>query len=67
MRKHMEQERLIKIEELAERLQVPKSWLYERTRRAEHNGFPVVKCGKYCRFQYSKVIEYLKTNGQESR
>ncbi|HNQ01258.1 MAG TPA: helix-turn-helix domain-containing protein [Syntrophales bacterium] len=57
----------MKIEELAEKLGVPKTWLYERTRTADRTGFPVVKVGKYVRFQYSAVLEYLKTNGQGNR
>jgi len=63
----IEAERLLTVEELAERLQVPRGWVYERTRRAERNGLPVIRVGKYCRFDFAAVLEYLKTNGQPNR
>ncbi len=55
-------EALLTVEELASFLKVPLSWVYERTRTAGRTGFPVVKVGKYCRFDREKVLEWL-SNG----
>jgi predicted DNA-binding transcriptional regulator AlpA len=56
-------ERLLTIEQLSDFLQVPKSWIYERTRRSGTNNFPVIRCGRYLRFHAEKVLEWLKTDG----
>lgn len=50
---------LMTVEELAAYLKVPKSWIYERTRTAHRTGFPVVRAGKYCRFDREKILEWL--------
>ena len=46
--------------EMAERLKVPKSWLYSRTRETGPGSIPRVKVGKYIRFIESEVMEWLK-------
>ena len=51
--------RLLTVEEVAELLQVPKSWVYERTRRRALQQLPHLKLGKYLRFEESAVLEYL--------
>ncbi len=56
--------RLLTIEELAQFLQVKKSWLYGQTRVASRTGFPVVRCGKYVRFKLDDVLEWLN-NGSK--
>ena len=55
--------RLLTIGELAQFLQVKKSWIYGQTRVARRTGFPVVRCGKYVRFELSDVLEWLNNNG----
>ena len=50
---------LMTIGELAEYLNVPKSWVYGQTRLASRTGFPVVKVGKYCRFDRKQVMDWL--------
>ncbi len=52
--------KLLTISELAGLLQVPRSWIYDRTRMSATNGFPVIRVGKYCRFDYPKVLDWLK-------
>lgn len=54
-----ELDRLLTVEELAERLKVPKSWVYERTRRRDLERLPHVKLGKYLRFEEREVREFL--------
>jgi excisionase family DNA binding protein len=46
-------ERLLDPEELAERLKVPVSWVYEQSRRGR---IPTVRIGKYVRFSLNAVL-----------
>jgi hypothetical protein len=51
--------------QLAKRLQVKVSWIYESTRgRGRFGGspLPVLRVGKYLRFSWPEVIEWLRTN-----
>ena len=45
---------------LATYLNVPKSWVYERTRDKGNGSIPRVKVGKYVRFNIHDVLEWLK-------
>ncbi len=61
---------LLTPQELAERLRVPVSWVYEKTRRRSHDSLPTIRLGKYLRFHWPDVaawVERHRTNGQESR
>jgi hypothetical protein len=51
-------------EQLAKRLQVAVSWVYEksRTRGAHGNPLPVLRCGRYLRFSWPDVCEWLRSN-----
>ena len=51
------QDEFLNIEELSQFLGVPKSWIYERTRRGE---IPHTKLGKYLRFNTQEIREWLK-------
>jgi len=51
--------RLLTVEQVAEKWQVPRSWIYERTRRRGLEQLPHVKLGKYIRFEETAVQEYL--------
>ncbi len=48
---------LLNVDELAERLNVQKGWIYERTSRGD---IPFIKVGKYVRFEWSAVLDWLK-------
>jgi hypothetical protein len=53
-------------EELANRLKVGVNWVYEKCRRGgKHGGapLPVLRCGRYLRFSWPDVVEWMK-NGQ---
>ncbi len=52
--------RLLTVEEVADMLQVPKSWIYERTRRRGQEQLPHLKVGKYLRFEECTVREFLE-------
>jgi len=58
--------------QLAERLQVKVSWIYEMSRsRGRHNGcgqsrpLPVMRCGRYLRFYWPDVCAWLRSNGSQ--
>ena len=48
---------LLTVDELAEKLNIPKSRVYSFTRQGE---IPMIKIGKYCRFELDAVINWLK-------
>jgi excisionase family DNA binding protein len=54
-------DKLLTVKELAEALQVPKSWVYDRTRIKE-GGIPRYKVGKYVRFDLGDVLKWIKEN-----
>lgn len=56
---------LLTVDELAEALKVPKSWLYSRTRDTGPEAIPRVKVGKYIRFVEREVMEWLKRKQEE--
>lgn len=51
---------LITIDELADRLSVPKSWVYNQTKYIGPGCMPRIKAGKYLRFQFEEVVEWLR-------
>jgi len=52
--------KLLTPQELAEWLQVPLSWVYDRTRKDGPEKLPFYKIGKYLRFAEDEVIDYLR-------
>ncbi|MDA9101151.1 helix-turn-helix domain-containing protein [Omnitrophica bacterium] len=58
-KKDSEHPQLVKVEEMAKILDVPKSWIYDRTRRND-NSIPCIKVGKYLRFDPAQVIEHFR-------
>lgn len=50
-------EKLWSVSEVAERLGVPKSWVYERTRLRR---IPCHKLGKYVRFDPEEIQRWIK-------
>ncbi|HBR15005.1 MAG TPA: hypothetical protein DD723_05625 [Candidatus Omnitrophica bacterium] len=59
----MQADELITVQDLAKRLNVPVSWIYQRTRRGQHS-IPHIKLGKYVRFNWLQVIQFLQENNQ---
>jgi len=55
----MPTEELITVRELARRLNVPVSWIYRRTRLGQE-AIPHVRIGKYVRFDWFQVLQFLK-------
>lgn len=50
---------LLTVTEIAQKLRVPVSWVYERTRRRGYERMPHIKLGKYLRFDVIAVSEWL--------
>jgi len=59
----MQTDELITVKELAEKLKVQVSWIYQRTRLGQE-AIPYVKMGKYLRFNFAEVIKFYKENPQ---
>jgi hypothetical protein len=57
---------LLTPEQLAERLQVPESWVFEQTRNGakvrNSHPLPCIRMGKYIRFSWIAVSEWLQTS-----
>ena len=54
--------------QLAERLQVPLTWIYEKSRRRQQQPLPTFRIGKYIRFSWVAVSEWLQsTSGPNPR
>ncbi len=51
---------LLTVEEVAELLRVPPSWVYERTRRRGVDRIPGFRLGKYWRFRQADVLAWLE-------
>ena len=58
-------------QQVAERLQLPESWVYEQTRnRASVRGadpLPYMKVGRYLRFKWSDVLAWLERQNRNQR
>ena len=52
---------LVGIKEMAQKLDLPVSWLYSRTRT---NEIPHYKIGKYVKFNESEVWDWIKQQNQ---
>jgi excisionase family DNA binding protein len=50
---------LLTVGELASLLKVPKSWIYDHTRKRGIEKLPHIKLGKYLRFFEADVLAYL--------
>lgn len=62
----MDDQELLTIKEMAAYLKVPPSWLYSRT-RVKDSDFPVIRVGKYCRFEVRAVMAWIKEKYSEVR
>jgi len=51
---------LLTVQEVAEILKVPKSWVYDRTRRRGAQRLPFLRLGKYLRFEESAVRAWVQ-------
>jgi len=56
--------RLLTVHEVAHLLQVPSSWVYERTRRRGQEQLPHLKIGKYLRFEESALVDFIRSQSR---
>ena len=56
-------EPILTIEQVAERLQLSPSTVYELTRRRSRHPLPVLRAGKFLRFRWSQIEAWL-VNGE---
>ena len=52
--------KLLTAGQVAEIFQVPKTWVYSRTRKRGNGQLPHLKVGKYTRFEEGPVREFLE-------
>ena len=55
---------LLTVDELAETLKIPKSWVYGKTRETGPDAIPRIRVGKYIRFELEKVMDWLKNQSE---
>jgi excisionase family DNA binding protein len=52
-------------EEVAARLKVPETWVYEKTRARCRNPMPCLRLGRYIRFDWNAVITWLSVEAEQ--
>jgi excisionase family DNA binding protein len=58
---------MLTVEEVAELLHVPRSWVYEHTRQRSNDRIPAFRLGKYWRFRESDVLAWIERQRVGSR
>jgi excisionase family DNA binding protein len=53
-------------DELAARLKVPKTWVYEKSRARCQNPLPCFRIGRYIRFDWTAVVGWLATTRRQN-
>jgi predicted DNA-binding transcriptional regulator AlpA len=51
---------ILTLAELAERLKVSERWVYEKSRRRCLNPLPIIRIGRYLRFNWLEVSAWLR-------
>jgi predicted DNA-binding transcriptional regulator AlpA len=51
---------ILTLPELAQRLKVSERWVYEKSRRRCQNPLPVIRIGRYLRFDWISVSAWLR-------
>ena len=60
------EERLIGVNELAEILGTPPSWVYSRTRETGSGAIPRIMVGKYVKFRIDDVMAWLEKKNESA-
>ncbi len=58
--------RLLTVEQVADLLRVPRSWVYGRARTRDRDRLPGMRLGKYWRFREADVLAWLETQKSSS-
>jgi len=56
----VDRDALLTVEEVAQLLRVPKSWVYEHTRVSSNPRLPDVRLGKYLRSRCADINDFVK-------
>jgi len=59
----MQTDNLITVNELAKKINVPVSWIYQRTRLGV-KAIPHVRVGKYVRFNAEEVVAFFREQSE---
>jgi len=59
----MQTDNLITVKELAKKINVPVSWIYQRTRLGA-KAIPHVRIGKYVRFNAEEVVAFFRERSE---
>jgi excisionase family DNA binding protein len=51
---------LLTVQDVAELLRVPISWVYHRARKPSLDRLPGIRLGKYWRFRHDDITEWLR-------
>ena len=54
-------EEILTPDQLAQRLQVSRAWVFEKTRQRQRNPIPCMRIGKYLRFSWPAVSAWLES------
>jgi len=65
--KSINEHELLTVEEVAEMLRVPSSWVYGHTRRRATNRIPGFRLGKYWRFREADVNAWIERQKTDDR
>lgn len=60
-------ERLLTIQQVADILHVPVSWVYGRTRRRSTERLPGIRLGKYWRFREGEIHAWVESQRGDNR
>lgn len=66
-RKSAGNDRLLTVQEVAELLCVPASWVYGRTRKRSLQRLPAYRLGKYWRFREDEIHAWVNSQRREGR
>ncbi len=55
---------LLTVEELAQTLKVPRSWIYDRVRRKK-DAIPHMRVGRYPRFDLKQILAWLERSSEK--
>ena len=56
----LDPQQILTIDELASRLKTSRRWVYEKSRRRCQNPLPVIRIGRYLRFDWVSVSAWLR-------
>ena len=51
---------ILTLAQLAERLQVSERWIYEKSRRRNLDPLPVIRLGRYLRFDWGDISSWIE-------